>query len=217
MKARTLVILILLLLVAVLWGVVEARGRSEAQATADSLTTVAHQKDRAVDSLTALAESLAGVYRIDTLRLTRWRVRWDSIRVPGATDTIPVEIIVQAADSVILACTAALQTCEQRVAVATARGDSAQAAARAYAAAAAQWKKIARGPLIRLALEGTVTPALDWQAAGDVTFGRGRLKALARFDVGPGAETCDFQPNTEAYTCTTPTDATVRFGVRWGF
>lgn len=209
-------LLLFLLLAAVLWAT-ERHGRTVAEQRADSLTAVAQQRGRAVDSLEVVAESLAGVYQIDTLRLTRWRVRWDSIRVPGATDTIPVEVVVRVADSTILACTAALQTCEERVAVATARGDSAKAASADWERAAGQWKRIARGPWLALAVEGTVTPDLVPQAAGELTVGRGHLKVLGRVEVGEGAETCAFVPNTEAYTCSTPVEATVRLGARWVF
>lgn len=206
-------LILLLILAAALWA---DRGRRQAVARAEAQTDSAQAAHHSVDSLLQIEDSLRSVYKVDTLRLTRWRTRWDSIMVPGATDTIPVEIVREVADSTIRACTQALGTCEQRVATATERGDSAVREAEHWQEAAAQWKKAARGPFIRPAVEGTVTPELDWQAAGEVTVGRGRFKVLARLDVGQGAETCAFSPNTEAYSCSTPTEATARFGVRWG-
>lgn len=110
-----------------------------------------------------------------------------------------------------------VQTCEQRVAVATERGDSAEQEAAHWQEAATQWKKVARGAWIRPSIEGTVTTDLVWQAAAEVTLGRGALKLLGRVDVGEGAETCAFVPNTESYACSTPVDATVRLGGRYTF
>lgn len=206
-------ILLFLVLAAVLWA---DRARAKAVAKAEAAEAQAQLAGKAVDSLAGLADSLRGVYQIDTLHLTRWRTRWDSIRVPGATDTIPVEIIVQVADSTILACTAALGTCEQRVATATERGDSAVAAADHWKEAASQWQKASKGPFLRPAVEATTT--LDWepQAAFDLTLGRGAFKVLGRVELGQGAETCAFQPNTEAYSCSQPVEVTTRLGVRWG-
>lgn len=87
-------------------------GRSEAlAATADSLLGVQAVK----------LDSLAKAYRVDTVRLTKWLTKWDSVpvehwlhdTVPGAPDTIriPVQVLVTA-DSTIRSCKAVLRDCE---------------------------------------------------------------------------------------------------------
>lgn len=60
---------------------------------------------------------LESVYRADTVRLTRWRVRWDSVRdTLWRRDTLTVResILVAVADSTIGACRDALSSCEVR-------------------------------------------------------------------------------------------------------
>jgi len=80
------------------------------------------------DSLAAAAARLDTVYRADTLRLTRWRVRVDSLRDSlTITDTVEVVRFIAVQDSTIAACTAALGTCEQRVAAERARTANAEA------------------------------------------------------------------------------------------
>lgn len=140
----------------------------------------AHVAQAAADSLRRRGDSLRVVYQTDTVRLTRWRTRWDSITGPGVVDTVPVEVIIQVADSTIQACTLALRTCEQRVAVERERGDSLQSAAD-------QWRKVARGPWLVPRVEATLTGDLVPQVAGEVTLGRGRVKGLARVEVGEAA------------------------------
>jgi hypothetical protein len=77
-----------------------------------------------VASASRRADSLAKVYRVDTVRLTRLLQRWDTLyaRVTDTvtlarTDTVrvPVQVLVTA-DSTIRACHAVVATCEQRVA-----------------------------------------------------------------------------------------------------
>lgn len=57
------------------------------------------------------------LYLRDTLRFTRWRERWDSVRI---TDTVTIAEVVYVpradADSVLSACYAVLRSCEARVA-----------------------------------------------------------------------------------------------------
>lgn len=144
--------------------------------------------EEAADSLRRRGDSVAVVYQVDTLRLTRWMTRWDSVTLPGVVDTVPVEVLVAVADSTIRACTVALSTCELRVATERERGDS-------LAVAAASWRKVARGKWVTPRLELTVTPRLDPQAAAEVSVGRGRLRVLGRAEVGD--------------------EATVRLGVSW--
>ena len=201
MKRWHLVVVILLLLAAALWAK-ERYGRSQAEERARIAIT-------AYELLSKQKDKLEVVYKTDTLRLTKWRTRWDSILV-ARTETLTVERVIYIADSTIKACEAVVATCEQRVAVVTEMADSARSAAK-------QWEKIAKGPFFRPAVEGTLSLDMDWQAAGEITLGRGAFKALARVDVGPGAETCAFLPRHQAYSCSTPTDAVVRLGARYAF
>ena len=81
----------------------------------------AEQRARVADSLLTIAEtradSLRVVYRTDTLRLTKWRTRFDTALVTlNVTDTVEVLRFVAIADSTIRSCSVALQTCESRVA-----------------------------------------------------------------------------------------------------
>ena len=78
-------------------------------ASADSLAKVARHE----------ADSLAGVYRVDTLRLTRRKTITDSFTVTvekWKRDTLRVVEYVIRTDSTIAACTQALATCDARVA-----------------------------------------------------------------------------------------------------
>lgn len=207
-------LVLLLLLLAAYWAG-DKLGTARANAKADSLTVVAEQTHRAVDSLKRVEAALRERYTVDTVVLTRWRTRWDSLKV---TDSVPVEVLVYVADSTIRACTLALGTCEARVAAATERGDSAESEAATWQATAAQWKRVARGPLLRPALEGTLRTS-DWspQAAAEVTVGRGAFKLLGRIEAAEGPETCAFVPQTETYACRRDWETTGLVGVRWAF
>ena len=73
------------------------------------------------------------VYQLDTVRLTRWRERWDTVRQDVERwkhDTIRVVEYVRVADSTIRACVAALATCEQQKAALTRRAELAEEAYR---------------------------------------------------------------------------------------
>jgi hypothetical protein len=86
-----------------------AIGRLEAQ-----LVTVTAEKKL----LLARADSLARAYRIDTVRLTTYRLRLDTLNTTvelWKTDTIRVLEYVAAADSVVKSCYNALSTCDARV------------------------------------------------------------------------------------------------------
>jgi hypothetical protein len=75
-------------------------------------------------------DSLTIVYRTDTLRLTKIRQVTDSLTVTVERwkhDTLKVVEYVTKADSTIRVCTAALQTCDQRVGVAQRGWDGARA------------------------------------------------------------------------------------------
>lgn len=87
-----------------------ARGRAEAGQAAAV---------RSLDSLRRVARITDTVYRRDTLRLRVYRDRWDTAYVDVEQwkhDTVEVVRYVTLADSTIRACSAALNTCEQRVA-----------------------------------------------------------------------------------------------------
>lgn len=217
MKPKTVIILILFFLLAVLWGAAQSRGRSQAEARADSAKAKAEEAHKVVDSLLLVEAALRERYKADTTYLTRWRTRWDSIMVPGKTDTFTVERVIYIADSTIKACEAVIGTCELRVAAATERGDSASSEAAHYKEAARQWEKIAKGAWLRFSVEGTTD--LDWkpEAAADLTLGRSRLKALGRVVVREGAESCTFSDTANAYGCSSEVQVEGRFGLRYTF
>lgn len=194
-RRTTLNLVLALLLVGalVLW-VRQRQAVSEAERRAETATTAA-------DSLRRRGDSLAVRYAGDTATLHRQLTSWEALLarlqrqrdttwLPGEVDTVPVpvEVIVAVADSTIRACTLALGTCEARVKTERERGDS-------LGAAAASWKKVARGPFLTPRLELTVTPQFEPEAAAELTLGRGRLKLLGRAEVG--------------------SDAVVRLGVSW--
>jgi hypothetical protein len=86
-----------------------------------------------VASASRKADSLAKVYRVDTVRLARLVQRWDTLYASltdtltvARTDTVrvPVQVLVTA-DSTIRACRAVVLTCEQRVAAADDRSRAA--------------------------------------------------------------------------------------------
>lgn len=219
-------IIVIILLVVALWAG-DTYGRSIMNAKVDEAKAEAEQAHAAVDSIKLIEATLMERYASDTSTfhdiLTRWkRIAAHASRIdtlPDAVDTIevPIEVIVAVADSTIQACTTALQTCEQRVAIATERADSSASEASSYKEAVVRLEKLIKGPLIRPSIEFTTTTKWSPQAAFDLTLGRGHLKALGRVDVSEGAETCDFQPNVEAYSCSTPIEATVRLGARYTF
>jgi hypothetical protein len=79
------------------------------------------QHERTNADLRHQADSLSKVYRTDTLRLTKIRRVTDSLTVTvdqWKHDTLKVVEYVHQADTTIKACTAALQTCEDRVRIA---------------------------------------------------------------------------------------------------
>lgn len=90
----------------------------------------AKQYDREVQVVVESLIVLDTLYQRDTLRLTRWREKWDTVRQDVERwkhDTVRVVEYVQVADSTIRACTAALRTCEQRAALEGQRADLAEA------------------------------------------------------------------------------------------
>lgn len=100
------------LLVAVLVGGVwyAATTRAHYRAERAALT-------QANDSLRAIADQRDTVFTSDTVRLVRWQTRYDTLyQHADIMDTVWVKQFVVAADSTIKSCTAALTTCEQRVA-----------------------------------------------------------------------------------------------------
>lgn len=88
------------------------------------------QHERTNEQLRKAQDSLAKVYRTDTVRLTRYRLRVDSLTTTVELwkhDTVKVVEYVTKADSTIRVCSQALLTCEQRVGVAQKGWDNARA------------------------------------------------------------------------------------------
>lgn len=100
--------LALLCAVALLWRDAYERGRHDAGRAVRAAT---------IRTITDTVRVRDIQYQRDTIRLTRWRDRWDSVRV---TDTVTVAQVVYVprtvADSVVSACYAVLRSCEARVA-----------------------------------------------------------------------------------------------------
>jgi len=70
------------------------------------------------DSLRRVSARVDTVYKRDTLRFTRWRDSLVTLRESlTVTDTLEVVRFVAAQDSTIVACSAALLTCERRVGI----------------------------------------------------------------------------------------------------
>jgi hypothetical protein len=89
-------------------------GRSERRAGAASVLVAQADSARAVAE--QRADSLARAFTVDTVTLTRWRTRTDTLRTTlTLTDTVEVAGFLAAQDSVIAACTQALTTCGERV------------------------------------------------------------------------------------------------------
>ena len=76
------------------------------------------QHERTIQALRQQSQRIDSLYQTDTLTLTKWKTKWDSVLVHDTThDTITVERIIQVADSTIRSCSRALRTCEDQVAV----------------------------------------------------------------------------------------------------
>ncbi len=96
--------------------------RVERILNADSLATVAaiDSMELARDSVGRLLAALDTAYTRDTVELTRWRTRWDSVTVRWTdtlrrVDTLTIDRVIAVAEGTINACTQALGTCEARV------------------------------------------------------------------------------------------------------
>ena len=98
------------------------------------------------------------IYRRDTVRLTHWREKWDTVRQDVERwkhDTLRVVEYVAVADSTIRACVAALATCEQQKAALTRRAELAEEAYRRTLAKVPSGKRRA-AELIGAAAAGVV-------------------------------------------------------------
>lgn len=85
------------------------------------------QYDREVQVVVESIAVLDTVYKTDTLRLTRWRTRYDTlVETRDIHDTVWVKEFIAVADTTIKLCTAALRTCEQREALQAKRADLAE-------------------------------------------------------------------------------------------
>lgn len=87
------------------------------------------QYDREVKVVVESLTVLDTVYRTDTLRLTQWLTKYDTlVETRDTHDTVWVQEFIAVADTTIKLCTAALKTCEQRVALEAKRADMAERA-----------------------------------------------------------------------------------------
>lgn len=85
------------------------------------------QYDREVQVVVESIAVLDTVYKTDTLRLTRWRTKYDTlVETRDIHDTVWVKEFIAVADTTIKLCTAALRTCEQREALQAKRADLAE-------------------------------------------------------------------------------------------
>jgi hypothetical protein len=85
------------------------------------------QYDREVKVVVESIAVLDTVYKTDTLRLTRWRTKYDTlVETRDIHDTVWVQEFIAVADTAIRLCTAALRTCEQRVALEAKRANLAE-------------------------------------------------------------------------------------------
>ena len=97
------------------------------------------QYDREVKVVVESLTVLDTVYKTDTLRLTQWRTRYDTlVETRNIHDTVWVQEFIAVADTTIKLCTAALKTCEQRVALEAKRADMAERALKDVTAGAAR-------------------------------------------------------------------------------
>lgn len=85
------------------------------------------QYDQEVQVVVESIAVLDTVYKTDTLRLTRWRTKYDTlVETRDIHDTVWVKEFIAVADTTIKLCTAALRTCEQREALQAKRADLAE-------------------------------------------------------------------------------------------
>lgn len=97
------------------------------------------QYDREVRVVVESITVLDTVYKTDTIRLTRWRTKYDTlVETRDIHDTVWVKEFIAVADTTIKLCTAALRTCEQREALQAKRADLAEEALRRLGAGQAK-------------------------------------------------------------------------------
>lgn len=113
-----IVVGVAVLLVGLGWFV---RGYRDDLQRADDRATIA-QHEQTIKALQRQQRRVDSVYISDTVNLRSWRDRWDTLRlVTHTTDTLvsidTLRLVVGVADSTIQACTTALGTCEERLAV----------------------------------------------------------------------------------------------------
>jgi hypothetical protein len=117
LKWQTQLSLILVALALIGGGYVLWKDR-EHQRQIGAITAQLHQADSALAVWQERADSLAQAYHIDTVRLTYYRSKVDTLSVDverWKRDTIQVVRYVALADSTVKACTLALHDCEARV------------------------------------------------------------------------------------------------------
>jgi hypothetical protein len=140
-------VLLAILAGVVVYGLTESYRRGHEDGMADVAS-------RQVADRVRIVRQVDSVYVRDTVRLARWRDRWDSVRV---TDTVVVADIVyvprDAADSTISACYAVIRSCEARVAARDSLAASLQGALQA--------ERAARPSALRVGVDRAL-----WAAAG---------------------------------------------------
>lgn len=113
--------------IVILWGAWTANNYHQREVGKRDLLIAQHERTNA--DLRHQADSLSKVYRTDTLRLTTYRLKLDTLTTTVELwkhDTLEVVQYVQQADSTVKVCSLALATCEQRVAVAQRGWDGAR-------------------------------------------------------------------------------------------
>jgi hypothetical protein len=112
------------------------------------------------ERLISANDSLMRAFKVDTLRLTKWMTKWDTIA--SKPDTVPVEVIVAVADSTIQACSVTVQTCSRALA---AKDSLAESREKLHAASLRQIKSQHRVEVIKWSvislLLGTAVAALQ--------------------------------------------------------
>jgi len=238
-------LLVFLLLLAAFWAggqYASGKATAHAKALADTAAalrdTAAVQKlalldmQEVVDSLDFRADSLGAVAAFWKRRSGSTKAKWDTVWIGNNMDTIPLAEIRRLGNEAIAACQRDTASCEERLALAKettdrvrhladstqALADTWEKVADAHQKEAQEWRRVARGSLIQVSADGLLNPfggTMDWQAAADATIGKGRLKALVRFQAGNGSESCAFESNVDAYTCSTPTETKLWLGGRF--
>jgi hypothetical protein len=117
---------------------------------------------------TVLIKQTDSIYTRDTLALTRWRIRYDSIRdTLRLTDTVRVKAALETADSALVTCSTAVVAGEARVA---ARDKAIDSLRRQITAGAIPTPRLSR---FAQALYSPVSRDVDVTLGADLRLGKG--------------------------------------------